>query len=168
MIDRNRPDISERPTRLPGGERQDSPRVLVPPPLIFGGLLALGLLIESDLSPRSPLILAGAALGCAGLALILAALGLFRRARTRPEPWRASTALVATGIYRFTRNPMYLGMAGVGFGAAALFASLPAVLLTLLAVLIIDRTVIAREESYLTRQFGDNYRAYRNRVRRWL
>jgi protein-S-isoprenylcysteine O-methyltransferase Ste14 len=148
--------------------RQDSPRVLVPPPLIFASLLALGLLIESDLPPSLPLVLAGVALASAGLVLIVAALGLFRRARTRAEPWRPSTALVESGIYRLTRNPMYLGIAGVCFGTTILFASLPAALLTALALLLIDRTVIAREESYLNRRFGDDYRVYRSRTRRWL
>ena len=53
-------------------------------------------------------------------------------------------------------------------GVALHFASIPAAVLTLLAVLIIDRTVIRREEAYLLRRFGDDYRVYQSKVRRWL
>lgn len=148
--------------------RQDSPRVLVPPPLIFASLVAVGLLIDADMTTSVPTNLAAAALIAAGLALIISALGLFRRAQTRPEPWQPSTALVSKGIYRLTRNPMYLGMALVCFGAAFLFTSAAAIILTILASVLIDRTVIAREETYLLRRFGGDYEAYRRRVRKWL
>jgi protein-S-isoprenylcysteine O-methyltransferase Ste14 len=146
---------------------EDNPRVFVPPPLIFGGLLALGLII--DRGPASSTIqLLAVACGLTGLGLIGTALGVFRTNRTRPEPWQPASALVAGGIYRFTRNPMYLGMALVCLGVALHFASIPAAVLTLLAVLIIDRTVIRREEAYLLRRFGDDYRVYQSKVRRWL
>ena len=168
MAHHNRPPASDAFFDPAIDVRHDNPRVVVPPPLIFGSLLAVGLLIERNLPPNLPLALAAAVLAGAGLVLIVAALGLFRRARTRPEPWRPSTALVASGVYQCTRNPMYLGMASVCLGTAALFASPPAALLTCVAALLIDRTVIAREEAYLDRRFGDEYRAYRSQVRRWL
>ena len=147
---------------------EDNPRVLVPPPLIFASLLALGLLIKADLTTSISIRIAAAASIAAGLALIVAALGGFRRAQTRPEPWQPSTALVAKGVYGFTRNPMYLGMALVCFGAALLFTSAAAAILTIVASVVIDRTVIAREEAYLLRRFGSDYEAYRGRVRKWL
>ena len=147
---------------------KDNPRVIVPPPLIFAALLVAGLVMDSELASNVIVQLAAVAVIATGLALIAAALGLFRRAHTRPEPWQASSALVLTGVYGFTRNPMYLGMAVVCLGVAILLSSLAAALSTFLAVLIIDRAVISREEAYLSRRFGQEYLAYRSRVRRWL
>ena len=148
--------------------RDDNPRVRVPPPLIFGGLLALGLVIDSD--PFRPALaqLAGVGLGIAGLALIAVALGLFAGSKTRPEPWQPANRLVDRGLYRFTRNPMYLGMALLSLGVALTFSSLPGILLALVALVIIDRTVVTREEAYLERRFGQDYIDYTKRVRRWL
>lgn len=148
--------------------REDNPHVVIPPPLIFGGSLLLGLIFQRsspDLSLSSAL---GVLLVCIGITLIVLALGLFRDSRTRPEPWQPASALVIAGIYERTRNPMYLGMAALSLGIAILFQSLAAALLVLMATLIIDRFVIAREEAYLLRRFGDDYRAYQSRVRRWI
>jgi protein-S-isoprenylcysteine O-methyltransferase Ste14 len=79
-----------------------------------------------------------------------------------------TTALVTSGPYRFTRNPMYLGMSflyiafAFAFGVIWALAFLPAV------IVMVDRFVIAREEPYLEQKFGQSYRAYKARVRRWL
>lgn len=147
---------------------EDNPRVRVPPPLIFAGFLALGLVIDRDAFRAGPAQLAGVALAAAGIALIAISLGLFAGAKTRPEPWQPASSLVDRGLYRFTRNPMYLGMALLSLGVALAFSSLAGVLLALAALAIIDRTVVTREEAYLTRRFGAEYSAYTRRVRRWL
>lgn len=147
---------------------KDTPRVFVPPPLIYAELLAIGLFIDSDSVAFGGMQLIAISVGLVGLALIASALGMFRASNTRPEPWQPATALVAGGIYRFTRNPMYLGMTIFSLAIAIFFASLPATILTLSAAIIIDRMVIAREEAYLARRFGEEYLAYRRSVRRWL
>lgn len=147
---------------------EDNPRVFVPPPLIFASLLVAGLLIHSETGAFGVTQLAAIGIGLAGLTLIALALGLFRRSKTRPEPWQPASTLVSSGIYRFTRNPMYLGMATLSFAVAMFFASLSAAVFTLIAVVIIDRGVISREEEYLVRRFGDDFAAYRKGVRRWL
>lgn len=146
----------------------DNPRVFVPPPLIFGGLLGLGLLIDSKPMALRPIPVIGIALGVAGMALIAMALGLFRTSGTRPEPWQPASALVNRGIYRYTRNPMYLGMAMLCVGVAMAFTSWPAVLMSLVAAIIVDRFVVKREEAYLARRFGEDYTSYTRTVRRWL
>lgn len=151
----------------------DTPGVIAPPPLIFGIPLLVGLALDGALSeglPSSPLWLrlAAAAIVLAGMGLIIVALGLFRRNSTRPEPWRPSTALVTGGFYRFTRNPMYLGMALFYAGIALLFLSPIAGVLLLPVLVVIDRLVIAREEVYLAKRFGAPYESYRRRVRRWI
>lgn len=147
---------------------QDHPRVFLPPPLIFGGLLALGLLWDSAPATLGIVPVVGGVLAAAGLLLIGVALGLFRMNKTRPEPWQPSSVLVRRGIYRRTRNPMYLGMAAVSLGLAMVFASLPAAILTAVATLLIDRFVVRREEEYLKRRFGGDYLDYCGQVRRWL
>jgi protein-S-isoprenylcysteine O-methyltransferase Ste14 len=79
-----------------------------------------------------------------------------------------SAALVVSGPYAFSRNPMYLGLVLVYSGLACLFAVTWAIPIVLLLVLYTQLGVIAPEERYLDRAFGDSYRAYRSRVRRWL
>lgn len=155
-------------------EGQDNAGVRVPPPLIYLGVLLLAfgldrLTLQSTLALPQALRLGGAALLLIGGAgLLVAAAGLFRRAGTRLEPWKPTTAIVSDGIYRFSRNPMYLGMALLYAGLALLLDSALALLALVLVLVVIDRAVIAREERYLTARFGEGYTAYRARVRRWL
>ncbi len=152
---------------------QGTAGVVAPPPLIYLAGLALGLLVEW-LAPlpgfglgAARFVLGGLLLLGGGSAALPALLG-FRRAGTAAEPWKPSSALVTGGIYRITRNPMYLGLALV-YAALALFADSPATLLLLAPVLVAVRYgVIGREERYLEALFGQDYRDYKARVRRWL
>ena len=159
--------MTENPEALPV-ENADNPRVFVPPPLIFAGLLAAGLSIDSDPASVGLVQIIGAVLALIGLGLIATAIGLFHGSKTRAEPWQPSSALVQGGVYRFTRNPMYLGMAAFSLGIAVVFSSVAGALMAILATVIIDRLVISREEAYLTRRFGQDYLDYRRAVRRWL
>lgn len=147
---------------------EDNPRIFMSPPLMLAAFVGVGLFVDRGPVATGFVMLAAVVLGLFGLALIAAALGLFFRNKTRPEPWRPASFLVAAGPYRYTRNPMYLGMTLVGLAVALAFASLPAALLTLLSAFIVDRAVIRREEAYLSRRFGKDYQAYLRRVRRWL
>ena len=147
---------------------EDSPRVFLPPPLIFGGLLALGLLMDSDPLRFGPVSISGMVLAAGSVVLIGVALGLFRASKTRAEPWQPASSLVNRGIYRFTRNPMYLGMAMLSLGIAMAFTSVPGAVLVSVALIIVDRVVVTREEAYLKRRFGQDYIAYMASVRRWL
>ncbi|MFN7956995.1 MAG: isoprenylcysteine carboxylmethyltransferase family protein [Holophagaceae bacterium] len=143
------------------------------PPLLFLGCLLLG----GGLGFLHPLDLGlpGAVrLGLGGLLLILVILhggwGLltFRRMGTTPEPNGLASALLTTGPFRWTRNPLYLGLAtllacfGVGLDSAWILLLVPVL------VLLLDRLVIVREEARLRAQFGEAYAAYARRVRRWL
>jgi len=92
----------------------------------------------------------------------------FKQAGTSVIPWKAPSALVTDGPYRFTRNPMYLGMAAL-YAAIALGAgSLWALALLPIVLVVIQVAVIRREEAYLERHFGEPYREYRSNVRRWI
>lgn len=151
---------------------EDNPRVRVPPPLIVLAGLAAGLALDGRLAKpelnSTLFIAAGIACSAGGLLLGISALGLFHRSGTKPEPWKPSSALVTAGVYRFTRNPMYIGMlllyAGIAMAAGALWTAVA----WIPVFLILNVYVIDREEAYLARQFGRAYAAYKREVRRWL
>ena len=153
---------------------RDHAGVVVPPPLIYAGTLALALGIDLLADgpgfglPRLPGIAAGAVFFLLGLAVTLAAGYRFTSVGTEIRPWKPSTVLVTEGLYRYTRNPMYLGMALIyaGFSLFADSVIALAFLIPLLAV--ITYTVIKREEHYLEVTFGEAYRHYKTEVRRWL
>jgi protein-S-isoprenylcysteine O-methyltransferase Ste14 len=144
---------------------------IIPPIYFFAALLAQAALHRfapiAAIVP-SPLNLAGAALVAAGLALTLWAAGLFRIARTPVRPFEPSTALVTSGVYRLTRNPMYLGMVVVLLGAALLFGTLAAFVPVPLFLWQIQRKFVVPEEAFLEGIFGEPYLAYKGRVRRWI
>jgi protein-S-isoprenylcysteine O-methyltransferase Ste14 len=117
---------------------------------------------------RPPWSWGGALLIVLGLLLAGTAMFGFRRAGTPVIPFERSTALVLRGPYRFTRNPMYLGMVLLLVGVATLLASLGAYLPIPLFAWIIHKNFIEGEERFLTEIFGEQYLAYRRRVRRWF
>ncbi len=149
--------------------------VIARPPLLFLAALLLGLTSDHLLSSSfavpggdlvhgtvaSVLILIGLGLGAAGIRN-------FSRAATPVPTNQPTRALVTTGIHSRTRNPIYLGMFLV-YGGLGLAARSPSVLALALPLAIAIRYgVVAREEAYLERRFGDAYRDYKARVRRWL
>ena len=161
-----------RATSARTAKATDSAGVKVPPPLIYMAGLLVGVGLEQLVS--TPKLPGPFALGAAG-AGIAASLYLdggatrsFLRAGTRMEPWKPSSNLVTTGPYRFTRNPMYVGMACLYLGASFAFGYLWSAALLPGVLVVIDRYVIAREERYLERRFGKPYLAYKTKVRRWL
>ena len=152
--------------------KDNSAGVIAPPPLIYLGGLAIGFGLEALLAggtlPDAVRWVGGGLALVAGLALQTFFISAFSRADTAVEPWKPTTAIVTTGPYRFTRNPAYLGMALIFIGIA-LLADAPWALVPLPFVLVlIDRGVIAREERYLEREFGDEYVGYKLGVRRWV
>jgi protein-S-isoprenylcysteine O-methyltransferase Ste14 len=93
---------------------------------------------------------------------------LFRRSGQDPKPWTATPELVLEGPYKLTRNPMYLMMVLVCVGFAVILVSAWVLLLTPLCGMILYLTAIRHEEVYLEKKFGDSYRRYQDRVRRWI
>ncbi len=152
---------------------QDSAGVRFPPPFVYLGFLLLGLLLDRllELDFSLPALIRfgfGPLLVVAGAVPILLAGSLFKGAGTDVKPWKTTSAIVDDGIYAVTRNPMYLGMALVMAGLALLFESLGALIMLAPTLIAVRLFVIAREERYLTGKFGDRYRDYTRRVRRWL
>ena len=145
--------------------------VLAPPPLIFAVGWVLGLVLHARFPARlvaGPSRLLGGLLTAAGVSLIASAIATLRAAGTDPRPDRPTTALVIEGPYRHTRNPIYLGLASI-YAGLLLVVGTPWPALLLPAVLaVVDQGVVAREERYLARRFGDAFTKYTVRVRRWL
>lgn len=104
----------------------------------------------------------------AAFALGASAIGRFRQVKTGIVPFSDSTALVTTGPYRFTRNPMYLAMALALLGLASLSGSVSPLLAVPMFILIINTLFIRHEERVLEAQFGEPYRELKARVRRWI
>jgi protein-S-isoprenylcysteine O-methyltransferase Ste14 len=151
---------------------RDIPGVIAPPPLIFLAGLAVGFGLQALLPdtslPGALRWVLGGALVIAGVALMLSFELAFKRKATSANPWRPTTAIATEGPYRLTRNPAYLGMALVFVGVAVLAGALWVLLPLPLVLAIVDRGVIAREERYLERKFGQEYLDYKGRVRRWV
>ena len=103
-----------------------------------------------------------------GFIIMLIAAAAFNRAKTGIIPFSESTQLVTGGLYRFTRNPMYLGMALSLAGGAMALGSLSAWIPVPLFMWVIQRQFIVREEAFLEDIYGEPYRQYCQRVRRWL
>jgi protein-S-isoprenylcysteine O-methyltransferase Ste14 len=146
---------------------------MIRPPLAWGlaviAGLALDWLVPLRFLPASvPARWLGAAVFVLALALFTWAVVTVTRAGSNVPTNRPSTTIVASGPYRFTRNPIYLGMFLALIGLAIAFNILWLLLMLLPLALVIRYGVVAREEAYLERKFGDLYRDYRSRVRRWL
>jgi protein-S-isoprenylcysteine O-methyltransferase Ste14 len=153
----------------------DSPRIKFPPPLAFIGTLLAGWALEGwigypaiPVMPYSVLHTFGMVALVLGAAIILTAQGLFSRSKTAARPWKASTALVTEGVYRWTRNPMYLGMTLIYLSVAMLNDSGTQLCLLLPLLFVIQKEVIEPEERYLAGRFGEEYLAYKASVRRWI
>ncbi len=110
----------------------------------------------------------GIVLIAGGVLLAFSSLGIFRAAHTTTVPFERPSKLVTWGAYRFTRNPMYLGLALIYVGVAGVQTQIWPVILLLLLAIYIDRVVIPVEEARLREVFGEAYEQYCARVRRWV
>jgi protein-S-isoprenylcysteine O-methyltransferase Ste14 len=157
----------------PGTSLADAANLgLVRPPFVYLGSIALGLVIHyawpARFVPRPVSTPVGALLALLALGLFVAAVRTFRAAGTPIPGNRPTTAIVRTGPYRFSRNPIYLAFSLFQLGLAVWVNSL-ALLITLIpAVALMALVVIPREESYLEARFPSEYSSYRAAVRRWL
>jgi protein-S-isoprenylcysteine O-methyltransferase Ste14 len=152
------------------GQTRGTAGVIAPPPVIYLAFLGLGFAFEW-LMPGGELPgwvrLIGAAVIVAGVALLISFESAFKRVGTDANPYRPSTALATGGPYRYSRNPAYLGMAITYVGITLAAAAPWALVMLAPAMLVIQYGVIAREERYLERLFGDDYLNYKRTTRRW-
>lgn len=155
-------------------EPHDGAAVRLPPPLVFLLAVVAGGVLHALVSPLpatlpgGPRVALAAIAAALGIALVAAALGLFRRTGQDPKPWKSTPEVISGGVYRHTRNPMYVGMAllqtalGVGWGNGWILAFVP------VSLAIVYWSAIRHEEAYLERKFGEAYTRYKESVRRWL
>lgn len=146
-------------------------RVIYPPVWLLLGLISVFALNEMYPMIRFTSLffqVLGGVVIVLGLLLLVTANGLFVRAGTDVIPFREVSSLVTTGIYRYTRNPMYLGMAAVLLGCALTVGVVPALLVPVAFAVIVEFRFIRPEEALLRELFPEEYPAYCQRVRRWL
>ena len=150
----------------------DFQKPFVPPPTIFGVAFLVGLGIDFIYpSPTMPLWLqlgSGVVAVTTGVLLIRSSMQSIDRAGTTYDPYAASTALVTSGIYRYTRNPGYLGLAVIQLAFALMIDSPSIAITTVVAVIVTSQFVIKLEEEKLGRKFGQEYQDYLSKVRRWI
>jgi len=151
---------------------QDDPGIRVPPPPVYLGALLLGLFLNRRAPvPFLPHALArglGWPLVGGGIALAAWFVRTMRAADTTIRIDKAVSSLTQDGPFRYSRNPGYLALTMIYAGIAIRRNALWAILLLPLVMYVIQREVIEREEAYLERAFGEEYLAYKARVRRWV
>jgi len=148
--------------------------VRFPPPLVYLAFILLGVALRYAMAPlRVPVnrymaLAAGMVVLLGGLGLIVEAWKLFHRTGQDPKPWKTTPEIVLSGPYRFTRNPMYVGMVLIQIGLGLALNNLWIVLLSAFSLLVIHFIAVMPEEEYLSEKFGDAYRSYLSKVRRYL
>ena len=151
-----------------------SPWMRIPPPLLFVGTFLLGWLLNRQLplrfaaGPTPATVVGGSAVIVVGLLILATCMTLFLRARTTIVPHHEARRLVGTGPYRFSRNPMYVGLTVTYVGFALRVNTVWPLLLLPLPLAVLNFVVIPTEERILSGKLGADYEAYRGRVRRWL
>lgn len=153
---------------------KDRPLIVEAPPKIFFVCLGIGLLLHY-LRPVTMIdiglgfrIVGGLPFFAAAGGIALAAFRSLKKHRTPFNPYKPTTRVVQDGPFGFSRNPLYLALTFVFIGFALITLSLFVVIAGIVFVGIIDRGVIGPEETYLEAKFGDEYRQYKKRVRKWL
>jgi protein-S-isoprenylcysteine O-methyltransferase Ste14 len=142
------------------------------PPLVYLAAIVIGSVLEfawpTAFLPRGFATPLGSALVVAAVILFFYSVGKFRAAGTPVPGNRPTTAIVRTGPYGFSRNPIYVAFSLLQLGIAAWINSLWLIATLIVAIALMTTVVIPREERYLERKFGTEYLEYKARVRRWI
>ena|SRR2546428_6385080 len=151
---------------------RDSPGVIALPPLLYFVILVLGVALDFLFPlhpfPGRPTRILGALLVIASIALAIWGRRTMSAAGTNINPREPALVLVTNGPFRFSRNPLYLALTGMYAGVALLINGLWTLILVVPLLIVTQVGIVQREERYLERKFGEEYRAYRSRVRRWI
>ena len=155
--------------------QKDGANVKSPPPVYYLVGVILGILLNRFVY-HLPIteglsygrIAVGAALLLMGFYMFFAAVSWFRKTEQDPEPWKPTPSIITQGIYRYSRNPIYLGVGLVMTGIGFLLNNFWILLLSIIVLIIIYRIAIIPEEKYLEEKFGEEYLAYKRKVRRWI
>lgn len=160
---------------MPGAtDPRGGARVRLPAPLVVAVSILAGVGLRYLVAPpslpgsRTVQLVVGALVLVVGFAFGLPAFRMMKKSGQDPKPWKPTPALLAQGIYRYTRNPMYVGMTLNIIGVGFLLGNLWVVLLAALFLVVVHYTSVLPEEAYLDEKFGEPYRQYRKQVRRYL
>jgi protein-S-isoprenylcysteine O-methyltransferase Ste14 len=152
--------------------RADIPKIRVLPPILVGGSLLIGIMLDwlrpMPLLPWVPARIAGLTVFVLAGLLAHFSQQAMQRAGTNVFPTQPSLALVTDGPFRYSRNPLYIAALGVYLGVALWVNGLVPFLLFLPMFWMLQWGIVVPEETYLATTFGDSYRDYRTRVRRWI
>ena len=156
-----------------GSERGAAVRI--PPPLVYLAAILAGWALDRWVAPlaigiEGPAIRLGAGFiaALAGMLFLTLATRGFRATNQDPKPWTPTPELLQEGVFRFSRNPIYLGLGLLQVGVGLWMDNLWVILMTLPALVAVHVVAVRPEEIYLEERFGELYRDYRSRVRRWL
>lgn len=147
-------------------------KVKFPPPLIFIFLLLFAYGVHYfypiNIGVSYEVKYAGVVIVLLALGLIIYISRIFKRVATNIEPWKPTTTIISTGIYAYSRNPIYVAFCLVPIGVGIILNSFWLLCSFLPAALIVYFVAIKKEETYLEQKFGTEYQQYKKRVRRWL
>jgi protein-S-isoprenylcysteine O-methyltransferase Ste14 len=155
-------------------KKKDNPGIFIPPPLIYAAIFFLSILMQKIIPINNSFFdsrnatIAGIVLIVIALLFILPALIKFVQSKNTLVTIKPATSLQTKGIYSLTRNPMYMGLLILYSGIAMLEGNLWTFIFIPLIIIIVQSYVIRGEENYLQRAFGEEYIAYRKKVRRWI
>lgn len=150
----------------------DKAGVIMFPPLLYLLVLLTGILlsycfpyqlIKSDIA--LPL---GIVIAATGITTLLFAATLFRKKKNPVNPSGSTKLIISSGIYQYTRNPMYLSLTLIYTGISIITNSWFSFIFLFPLLIVVQKGIIEREEKYLTRKFGNDYLAYKEKVRRWI
>ena len=155
-------------------KKKDNPGIFIPPPLIYAAIFFLSILMQKIIPINNSFFdsrnatIAGIVLIAIALLFILPALIKFVQSKNTLVTIKSTTSLQTKGIYSLTRNPMYMGLLILYSGIAMLEGNWWTFIFIPLIIIIVQSYVIRGEENYLQRAFGEEYNAYRKKVRRWI
>ena len=157
-------------------KQPDNANVIAPPPIIFALFFVTGLLIDYfyqyrlfPIDHRDPtLLLPGYIIIFVSLIIVGTSIQTLKKHNTTHKVNKPTTAIVKTGIYQHTRNPIYLSVIILFIGVSFIINSIVMLLLIIPMFIILNQGVVKREEKYLESKFGDEYIEYKNTVRRWI
>jgi len=146
--------------------------VKFPPPLIFVLMMLIGYGIQTfyPISVGEALIIKYFAKAMIIISMSIAIYSLYQffRAKTHIEPWQPTSSIISSGLFAYSRNPIYLSFCMMTIGISIAFNSLWMLVSTIPSALLVYIIAIKKEEQYLERKFGEEYLTYKNKVRRWL
>jgi protein-S-isoprenylcysteine O-methyltransferase Ste14 len=154
--------------------KKDHPGVYIPPPLIYLAIFLIAYFIQKVITINNSFFqkdgvkAAGIFFFLAGLFLLVRGVGKFIQTGNTLVTIKPASSLQQSGIYRFTRNPMYFGFIFLYLGFTCFFGNWWHIIFLPVLIIIIQEYVIKREERYLERQFSQSYLDYKKKVKRWI